>query len=234
MEAKDRVIAATDVHDEHRMYRLFNELKARGGLFKLGLKTINAFGMPALHHRFGAYAVDAFVGGKLDDIPKTMERAAKQQAGERVKHINVQASAGIEGMRAVVAAKNPSKVLAMTALTSMGDEDCAAAFMTPVREAVLRLAANAVRAGVDGLICSPRELALLRPLYPDLVIVTPGVRLALATAKDDQERVMTPAEAVRAGAVYLIIDRPILEAAKYGLTPIEAADRIAQEISSVL
>lgn len=234
MQAKDRIIAAMDVHDEHLMYRLFNELKPHVGMFKFGLEAINAFGMPALHRRFEAYVVDAFTDGKLHDIPKTMAAAASQQAGEHVKFINVHASAGIKGMRAVVAAKGPSKVLAVTVLTSMDDEDCVATFMTPVRETVLRFAANAKRAGVDGLICSPQEIGMLRALYPDVLLVTPGVRPAWATAKDDQERVMTPGEAIAAGADYLVIGRPILKAAMYGLTPVEAADRIAEEIASAL
>jgi orotidine-5'-phosphate decarboxylase len=232
MEAKDRIVVALDVSEEQALHRRFNELKSRVGMFKLGLEAISAFGITALQRRFGPFGVEAFIDGKLHDIPNTMSAAVRLQSGERVRFVNVHASAGVKGMRAVVAAKGPSKVLAVTVLTSLDDEDCAAVYLTPVRETVLRLAALAKRAGVDGLICSPHELAMLRPLYPDLLLVTPGVRPAWATAKDDQERVMTPAEAVRAGADYLVIGRPILKAADYGLTPVEAAERIAEEIAS--
>ena len=125
--------------------------------------------------------------------------------------------------------------MAVTVLTSLSDSDCQLIYGAPSRDRVMEFALMAKEAGCNGVICSPKELEFLRrePALASMLMVTPGVRSAWA-AVGDQKRVMTPAEAIKAGASFLVIGRPITQPPVEIGSPVEAAQRIAEEIAEVL
>jgi len=144
-----------------------------------------------------------------------------------VDYVTVHASGGAEMIRAARRALPRTKLLAVTALTSLGPDDLDAVGLS--RDAVTRLARLAMEAGADGVVCSPQEVAALRAaLGPRPLLVVPGIRPAGAGA-GDQRRTGTPAEAIRAGASILVIGRPLRDAPD----PAAAADAIAREIASL-
>jgi orotidine-5'-phosphate decarboxylase len=148
---------------------------------------------------------------------------------------NVHASAGIEAMMAAVQNKGISQVLAVTILTSLEENNAHLIFGAPSKAKVLQLARDAKIAGVDGIICSPQELELLgkQKELAGLLKVTPGVRPEWAAA-GDQKRIMTPGDAIVAGATALVIGRPITKPPQEVGTPADAARRIADEITEAL
>ncbi len=158
----------------------------------------------------GASGVKVFLDLKLHDIPATVAGAARAVARLRPEFVTVHAAAGPEVIRAAVQAAPDTKIAAVTVLTSISPADLEAIGMRgPVGDAVLRLAALAVAAGARALVCSPREVAAVRSeVGPGITLITPGVRPAGAD-RNDQARVATPEEALRAGADLLVIGRPI-------------------------
>jgi orotidine-5'-phosphate decarboxylase len=184
---------------------------------KIGLELYLRYGPQAVASVRGASGVDIFLDLKLHDIPATMAGAAKAVARLRPAFLTVHAAAGPAAIRAAAAVAPDTKVVAVTVLTSLGEADLDAMGLAgPVSDAARRLAALAVEAGARGLVCSPQEAAALRAeVGDDIVLITPGVRPAGA-AYDDQARVATPEEALRAGADLLVIGRPITGAADPG------------------
>ena len=183
-----------------------------GGL-KVGLEFVSANG-PAGVRAMVKTGRSVFLDVKLHDIPNTVAGAMKALAPLGAAIVNVHASGGAAMMRAAVEAArsvNPApKVIAVTVLTSLEAGDLAAMGVagTPL-EQVVRLAKLTRDCGVDGVVCSPREIAAVRAACgPEFLIVTPGVRPA-GGALDDQRRVMTPKRAIEEGAVLLVIGRPI-------------------------
>jgi orotidine-5'-phosphate decarboxylase len=150
------------------------------------------------------------------------------------RYVTIHAAGGPAMLRAAADAaaacgKERPKLLGVTVLTSLSSADLATIGFAdrPMGEQVMRLAALVKDSGLDGVVCSPHEVAALRRATgPDFVLMVPGVRPNWSGA-DDQKRVMTPAEAMRAGATHLVVGRPIMKAAE----PAEAARRIAQEIA---
>ena len=147
---------------------------------------------------------------------------------------NVHASAGLEAVKAAVAQKGNSKVLGVTVLTSLKDE-CVSIFGKEPADAVVQFAFLLKDAGADGIICSPEEVTALRqhPRLDHMLLVVAGVR-PLWASNDDQKRVMTPSEAICAGADYLVTGRPIRKPPAEIGTPVEAAKRIADEVAGLL
>jgi len=184
---------------------------------KIGLELYLRYGPQAVASVRGASGVDIFLDLKLHDIPATVAGAARAVARLRPALLTVHAAAGPAAIRAAAQAAPDTKVVAVTVLTSLGESDLSTIGLAgPVSEAVHRLAALAVEAGAHGLVCSPQEVAALRAeVGYDIVLITPGVRPAGA-AFDDQARVATPEEALRAGADLLVIGRPITGAADPG------------------
>jgi orotidine-5'-phosphate decarboxylase len=220
------ICAALDVGDPGGAERLAAKLAGHVGVFKVGLELFVAHGRASLDavRRFG---LPIFLDLKLHDIPQTVEGAARGVALLGVDYVTVHASGGAEMIRAARRALPHTKLLAVTALTSLGPEDLDAVGLS--RDAVPRLARLAVGAGADGVVCSPQEVAALRAaLGPGPLLVVPGIRPAGAGA-GDQRRTGTPAEAIRAGASMLVIGRPLRDAAD----PAAAADAIAREIASL-
>jgi orotidine-5'-phosphate decarboxylase len=235
MLPKDRIIVALDVASLEAVGDLVEELSPHVGLFKIGLELITAVGGPyaiqAVHAKDGRVMYDA----KFYDIPKTMAGAVRQAAAWGVEMFTVHASNHFAALEAAVREKGEAKMLGVTVLTSMKEQDCEDTFSRAPMNAVEVFARRAVRAGADGIVCSPEEAGLIARLGvggAKPFSVCPGIRPPWVTDPDDQSRVMTPTEAKRAGADYYVVGRPILEARKYGLTRVEAAIRIAEEIAS--
>jgi orotidine-5'-phosphate decarboxylase len=200
-----------------------------GGL-KLGLEFFSAHGPDGVRP-FVEMGLPVFLDLKYHDIPNTVAGACRAAAGLGVSILNVHAQGGSAMMRAAVeAAKSVSpstRVIAVTMLTSLGDDDLPSLGLTPpVGDQVVRLASLAKECGLDGVVCSAHEIVRLRKaLGPDFLLVVPGIRPA-GSALGDQRRVMGPAEAQAAGASVLVIGRPITGATD----PSQAARDIAQSL----
>jgi orotidine-5'-phosphate decarboxylase len=184
---------------------------------KIGLELYLRYGPDAVASVRGASGVDIFLDLKLHDIPATVAGAARAVARLRPALLTVHAAAGPAAIRAAAEAAPGAKVVAVTVLTSLGEADLSGIGLAgPVSEAARRLAALAVDAGARGLVCSPQEVAALRAeVGDDIMLITPGVRPVGADV-NDQARVATPEEALRAGADLLVIGRPITGAADPG------------------
>jgi len=231
MEPARRILCAIDTTDLDHAVKLADALSGRVGAVKLGKEFFTAHG-PQGVARIAGTGQRIFLDLKYHDIPNTVAGAVRAAAGLGCFLLTVHASGGSAMLRAAVEARGDAeapKLLAVTVLTSLTDADLdAVGQKTPVADQVLRLGRLAREARIDGLVASPHEVAPLRAaLGPDCLLVVPGVRPAWAGA-DDQKRVMTPAEAVAAGADYLVIGRPITRADD----PAAAAGRIADEIAA--
>lgn len=231
----DRIIIALDVPTKEAGLELVGRLKdAR--TFKVGLELFTAEG-PALFRKLKALRKDVFLDLKLHDIPNTVSGAVRSALRHGVQMMTIHASGGREMMaqaaetarQAAAEAGGPKPLLlGVTVLTSLKGADLEAVGQPgDVASQVLRLAGLAKAAGLDGVVCSPQEIEVLRREFgPDLAIVTPGIRPVWAAAQD-QKRIMTPAEAVAKGADYLVIGRPITGAP----SPNEAFLRIVEELA---
>ena len=240
MPTKEKIIVALDVPSAEAALRVARRLHSHVGMFKVGKELFTVEG-PAVVRILVAEGNPVFLDLKYHDIPNTVWGAAQQAGLLGASLITVHASGGrkmleaaVEGVRAAAQARgdaHPARVLAVTALTSLGADDLAAiGFQGSPEEVVVRLARLAKAAGVDGVVASPREIAAIRQACgPQFLIVTPGIRPAAGTS-DDQARTATPASATRAGADYLVIGRPITGASD----PAAAADAIAAEMESAL
>jgi orotidine-5'-phosphate decarboxylase len=184
---------------------------------KIGLELYLRYGPEAVASVRGASNVAVFLDLKLNDIPATVAGAARSVARLRPDLLTVHAVGGKAAVRAAVEAAPDTRIVAVTVLTSLGDGDLETIGLAgPVSDAVRRLSVLAVEAGARGLVCSPREVAAVRAeVGPDITLITPGVRPAGSEA-NDQARVATPEEALRAGADLLVIGRPITSAADPG------------------
>jgi len=184
---------------------------------KIGLELYLRYGPDAVASVRGARGADVFLDLKLHDIPATVLGAARSVAKVRPNMLTVHACAGAAAIEAAVQALPQTTIVGVTVLTSLNDDDLTEIGMAgPVRDAVVRLARLAVGAGARGLVCSPREVAAVRAeVGQDITLITPGVRPP-GLANDDQVRVATPGEALRAGADLLVIGRPITSAADPG------------------
>jgi orotidine-5'-phosphate decarboxylase len=234
-DPKDRIIIALDVKDKDEAAAVVSGLRdAR--TFKVGLELFTAEG-PALFKKLKVLRKDIFLDLKLHDIPNTVAGAARSAVRHGVQMMTIHTSGGREMMaRAAEAARETAEaeklpkplLLGVTVLTSLKAAELAEVGMDPdVAGQVLRLAGLAKAAGMDGVVCSPQEIEIVRKEFGrELLVVTPGIRPAWAAAQD-QKRIMTPAEAVANGADYLVIGRPITGA----LSPADAFRRIVEEIS---
>ena len=228
--ARERLIVALDAADPAEAERLVAELGDSVVFYKIGMELAYGGGL-SLVAKFAAAGKKVFVDLKLHDIPNTVERAAAQIARLGADFLTVHAYP--QTMRAAVAgAKGSSlRLLAVSVLTSSDDADLAeAGYAFGVRALVARRAVQARDAGVDGLVASASEAAMLREtIGQSLCLVTPGIRPAGAAA-GDQKRVATPATAIVDGADYLVVGRPVTQAAD----PRAAAEQIVAEIEAAL
>ena len=233
----DQLLIALDVDSGSRAQALAAALRGVAGGFKIGKRLFTAEG-PSIVRALVDQGSRVFLDLKFHDIPNTAASAAAEAAKLGVWMLNVHASGGSLMMRAAADAARETAaangiqaplVIAVTVLTSMNDAALQETGVRgPVLEQVLRLAALAQASGLDGVVASPQETAPIRARCgPEFAIVTPGVRGGTAAAaSDDQERTLAPAEAIAAGASYLVVGRPIVAAQD----PRAAAERIASEI----
>lgn len=231
---RQKIIVALDVPGITLAEQIVKELSPYVGCFKIGLELQSAIGGPQAIAIVHSHRGQVFYDGKFDDIPNTIAGASRAIANMQVKMFNVHASSGIEAMKAAVSNKGSSLVLAVTVLTSLDDEMSRKIFGASAKDMVVDFALDAQEAGCDGIICSPSDLMILQdePLEK-LLKVVPGVRPKWA-ASNDQKRFTAPAEAILAGADYLVIGRPITNPPKEIGTPINAVEAILNEIEGVL
>ena len=233
----DYIYVALDTPEAARARALVDALRGKVGGFKVGMEFYTAQGAQGVRDILGD--VPIFLDLKLHDIPNTVAGAVRALVGLKPKILNVHVSGGTAMMQAAVkAAKQAAKshrvpvpsVIGVTVLTSLDEGDLGAIGQSiPVAKQVVRLATLAKDAGLDGVVCSPREISLVRGACgADFQLVTPGIRPSWAV-RGDQKRVMTPRDAVTAGADVIVIGRPITGADD----PVSAAERIAEEIEGV-
>jgi orotidine-5'-phosphate decarboxylase len=228
------IFVALDTPSRERALMLAEAVRPYVGGFKVGLEFISAQGPEGIR-AVVALGLPVFADVKFHDIPNTVAGAVRSLAPVGPAMINLHASGGAAMMKAAAEAaaefSSRPKILAVTVLTSLerADLENMGISGTPLDQ-VVRLATLAQSCGLDGIICSPQEIAAVRDTCgPDFLIVTPGVRPAGASL-DDQRRVTTPVRALQAGADYLVIGRPITGAAD----PREAAREIASDLSGAL
>jgi orotidine-5'-phosphate decarboxylase len=227
MDPRNRLIVALDVPTVERAEATIDRLGDAVAFYKIGYQLAFAGGL-ALAENLVRTGKRVFLDLKLHDIGNTVTNGVESVARIGATFLTVHGYP--QTMRAAVAAR-PSglRTLAVTVLTSYDDADLAAAgYAATVSELAARRADQARDIGVDGLVCSPEEAAALRQrVGAHMILVTPGVRPAGA-ASGDQKRVMTPAAAIVAGADYLVVGRPIMEAPD----PRHAAEAIVAEIAA--
>jgi orotidine-5'-phosphate decarboxylase len=229
MSAKEKIIVALDVPTEDAALRVLDTLGDGVGFYKIGMQLFTKCG-PLIVQRVRATGAKMFLDLKFHDIPNTVQHAVRSACEIGVDMLTIHLHGGAKMIAAAAAGLGDSStlILGVTVLTSSTRETLQEVGIgSAVEDQVLRLARLAVENGVRGIVASPQEVTLLRQIFLDrLTIVTPGVRPAWATA-NDQQRIMTPADAMRAGADFLVIGRPILAHEN----PLEAARMIAEEIS---
>lgn len=233
--AKEKLIVALDVDSAARALELFDQLRDVVGMFKIGSQLFTTAG-PKIVQQIVGKDGRVFLDLKFHDIPNTVAGAATAATRLGVSIFNVHGSGGLEMMqRAAQAVSNTAhaeglaspKLIAVTVLTS---HDTASlnqiGFTQSPTSLVANLASLAARAGLDGVVASPEEIRIVRDHVsnPTFLIVTPGIRPS--GSADDQRRVMRAGDAIRAGADYLVVGRPILNAAD----PVQAAADMISEI----
>ncbi len=228
-DIQDRVIVALDVPSMDAALEIVNRLGDQVSTYKVGHQLMTAAG-PRVIAALKSTGKQVFLDLKLHEIPNSVASAVTAAANIGVDMVTLHASGGTAMMRAAVSASEQTtgiKILALTVVTGMTDADLLDIGVGgTVTDQVVRLASLAAAAGVHGVVASPAEVSLLRRvLPPDMWIVTPGVRLADAAA-DDQARVGTPAQAVAAGASYIVIGRPIVAA----VDPLLALQQVRQQM----
>ena len=244
MQPRDRLVVAVDVSKRDEILRLVDDLRGTVGVFKIGLQAFIANG-PQIVREIVSSGERVFLDLKIHDIPNTARHAVGEAAGLGASIATVHAAGGEAMLRACAAAgsseflgssgssgggspRNSLLVLAVTILTSLDEPELARIGFagTPVDNAV-RLAQLARDSGLRGVVASPLEIRAIREACgEDFVILTPGIRPAGSDA-GDQRRMMTPREAIAAGADYIVVGRPITSAADAR----SAAQRIVEEMS---
>src|SRR5262245_32702001 len=235
MPPMNQIIIALDVDSRVEALKLVSQLKARVGLFKIGNQLFTAEG-PDFVREIVRQGQKVFLDLKFHDIPNTVTKAVMAAAGLGVSMLTLHTAGGVKMMSAAASAlkqMHPGaerpQLLGVTVLTSLASEDLAqVGFIGDVESQVARLAKLAEEAGWDGVVASPAEISLLRRMLGrTMKIVTPGIRPP-GSEVNDQNRIATPAAALRAGADYLVIGRPITAASD----PVASLEKILSELTS--
>jgi orotidine-5'-phosphate decarboxylase len=233
-EARKRLIVALDVPDAASAAKLVNRLNNTCQWFKVGLELFVAAG-PAVITLLVEHGYSVFLDLKFYDIPNTVASAVRSATTLGVRMLTLHAAGGpamlVAAREVLDGVANPPQLLAVTVLTSMDQMQVnAVGLKRSPAEQVALLARISLEAGIHGFVCSPREVADLRALTgPNGVLVTPGIR-PVGAAVGDQKRIATPAEALRQGASYIVVGRPITQAPN----PAEVADAILREMAEAL
>lgn len=227
--SKNKIIVAVDKTDLKEAKNLISQVKDSVGVIKLGLEFFVANGPNAVKEI--AKNQDVFLDLKLHDIPNTVAKATQNAASLNVRMITIHTLGGFLMMKAAADSikkiKNRPLILGVTVLTSMENKDLKdIGIKNKTEKQVVKLASLAKKAGLDGVICSPHEIKILRKeLGKNFKLVVPGIRPS-GSGKGDQKRVMTPKEAIKKGADYIVIGRPITESSN----PKKSAKEIIESI----
>lgn len=230
LDLNEKVIVAMDVETEEKALALAQTLAGSGCWLKVGLELYAAAGR-GIVYGFKELGFPIFLDLKLHDIPTTVERAVRSLVGIGADMLDVHCAGGYEMMALAAEAAhsagqgagNVPKVLGVTVLTSMDEQVLAElGVIRPVAEQVVSLALLAKQAGLDGVVASAREAAMLRQACgDDFLIITPGIRPAWSET-NDQVRVVTPQQALASGSTYLVVGRPVTRA----MDPRQALERL--------
>ncbi|TAH32279.1 MAG: orotidine-5'-phosphate decarboxylase [Alphaproteobacteria bacterium] len=240
MTAKNRVICAIDTDDIDFASKLAKDLKDHVGGFKLGLEFFTSHGPQGIA-KIQGIGMPIMLDLKFHDIPNTVSGAVRAATKLNVAMMTIHTGGSSDMMRQAAdaametAAKmkiEPPKLLGVTVLTSLDDEDLTElGYKQKATDRVRRLAEMAQLCGLNGVVASARELNLLQDQRSkDFLLVTPGIRPSWSADAHDQKRTLEPADAIKAGSDYLVVGRPITRAKD----PVDAAKRIVQEIGAVL
>lgn len=232
MQAFERIYVALDTTDVDYAVELAGKLKGLVGGMKVGKEFFTANG-PQGVEAITNVGMPVFLDLKFHDIPNTVAGAIRASAKTKANIVNVHAQGGPEMLKkAAEAARDTGipMVIAVTILTALDQDDLTAIGVTDaIEDQVVRLAKLTKENGLDGVVCSAKEIEPIRAACgPDFKLIVPGIRPEWA-AKGDQKRVMTPSDAVKAGADILVIGRPITQADD----PVVAAQKIAEELEGL-
>ncbi|MEI7903811.1 MAG: orotidine-5'-phosphate decarboxylase [Candidatus Firestonebacteria bacterium] len=235
MDPKDRLIIALDCSDETTALALAEKTGAYAGVFKVGFQLFSALG-PSIVEKLSKRYGKVFLDLKFHDIPNTVGKASQSILDYGVYMFNVHASGGLDMMKKAAEARSrfPGQkplAIAVTVLTSINtitlNEELGISGTTA--EHAIKLAKLAAQSGLDGVVCSGEEIkAVKKACGANFKTIVPGVRPEWFKEKDDQKRVITPSEAIKAGADFIVVGRPITGADD----PSKAARRVLEEISS--
>ena len=228
MKNSSQVILALDFNDMASTVEMINLTKEHIGIYKLGLEFYLAHGNSGVKEiQSGFTDIEIFLDLKLHDIPNTVAGACRSVADLNPKFLTVHASGGSKMISAASSTLPNVEITAVTILTSLDREQMIAMGLNEnIENLTLSLAKNAVNSGARAIVSSPQEVSLLRKhLGEKVTLITPGVRPSGAE-RDDQERVMTPREAIDAGADFVVIGRPITKASD----PKQAAEAITASL----
>jgi orotidine-5'-phosphate decarboxylase len=204
------IIVAVDEYHLDAFKNIVDSLDPDLCMIKVGSVSFNALGHEAILHASNK-RFDIFLDLKLHDIPNTVKKSIEGLKALPINMLTIHTSGGFQMMKAAMEAVNGTdiKVFGVTALTSLTDDDTNIIYQRDAASQVNAMLEIAIQAGIDGVVCSPHELNLVKQ-KESLLSITPGIRLS--ESDDDQSRVMTPQKAIELGANYLVIGRPITEA----------------------
>jgi orotidine-5'-phosphate decarboxylase len=218
------IIVAVDETQLENFQNVVDSLGSDLCMIKIGSVSFNALGHQAISYASNK-GFKIFLDLKLHDIPNTVKKSIKGLVSLPIDMMTIHISGGLEMMKAAKNAVDGTdiKIFGVTALTSLSDEDTSMIFKRTAAEQVNTMLDLAEQAGIDGVVCSPHELSLVTK-RESLLSITPGIRLK--DSNDDQNRVMTPKDALKQGANFLVIGRPITEAKNIKETLLEIHNSI--------
>lgn len=231
--AESPIILAVDTSDLDTARAWIDATRESIDVYKLGLEFFLTFGAQGIQRIAQESGASIFLDLKLHDIPNTVKKSAGVVDHLHPRFLTVHASGGAAMISAAVSAVTSTSITAVTVLTSLADSDLLdLGFAKPPLETAVSMARVATAAGATSIVCSPLEIEAIRKVIPQSVsIITPGVRPADEAGGDDQVRTMTPAQAISAGANFLVIGRPITSRWSEGKAAMAA--RAAELVASI-
>lgn len=229
MKDKSPIILALDFPDISSALSMIELTHEHISIYKVGLEYFLAHGREGVLKIKDEFPeIDIFLDLKLHDIPNTVSGAVASVADLKPRFLTVHASGGGVMVRAAAQDLPGTSITAVTVLTSLDDDELfAMGFSLKAQELAVKIGRRAMNHGATSIVCSPHEAALMRSeLGQDLIIITPGVR-PLGASQDDQNRVMTPQEAIKQGANYVVIGRPITQSADPASTAAEIRNSLS-------
>ena len=233
MTEKAPIVLAVDTSDLEIAKQWVQATDGIISVVKLGLEFFLTFGSEGVRQLSDSCDSDIFLDLKLHDIPHTVAAAARAVSALEPKYLTVHASGGSSMVRAAVDAMPTTFITGVTVLTSLSEDDVTElGFRNNALETAVGLARSAVKGGARAIVCSPLEIAAIRAAVGGSVtIITPGVRPADSSSADDQVRTMTPSQAIREGADFVVIGRPITQSFSQGLQAMrERSIEIAEQL----